>query len=69
MLKFTREIEAEVVTRILSEDRSETTTEIFSPKTPYDGEIINEINGFVDIQFGDGSCIFGLPKDCVVVES
>ena len=70
MIRFTRETTATVVINFDEEtEKVDDMVETFKEGEEFDADIVdeNEKHNTYNIQFGDGSMIYNLPKDCVVV--
>ena len=65
MIKFNKDVELEVTTHYDEEtDTALTENERFYNGEIVDGDIFNEFEDRVHIQFGDGSVVYGLEKNC-----
>ena len=62
-IKFNDDMELDII-EAFDEDTEETTsiTESFDEGEIVEGDIFGETTTTIDFQFGNGSCIYGLPK-------
>lgn len=68
IIQFTREIELEVVESIDEEtDTLSTTTEVFLTDEQHEVDVFGDHPKHLDIQFGDGSCAYHVPKDYITI--
>jgi hypothetical protein len=67
-IRFNKDVELEVVESYDEElDKTETSDEFFSKGDEVDVDLLSSHPDTVGIQFGDGSCCYGLPKSCFEV--
>lgn len=69
MIKFTTKTELQIVEDCVEENdyAPATCVETFEPNQMIAGEVIEDENGYADIQFGDGSMTYGVPTSLFTV--
>lgn len=73
-ITFKEDVQLEIVESYDEEtDETESSIEGFKAGEVYDVDILNEeengeVGDFVNIQFGDGSCCYGVPKQYLEIE-
>lgn len=68
MIKFCADTTLEIVESFDEvAEKAETVQETFGTSDPVDAEIIDEQNGLCQLEFGDGSQAFGVPRNSFVV--
>jgi len=64
-IKFTQECLLCVISQIY--DDPQEIYEEFHKDESYEGELLEEIEEEINFQFGDGSCVYGLPKKFIEI--
>jgi hypothetical protein len=68
LIRFKEQTELEVVNSYDEEhDEVDSDNETFQPGVEYDVCLLGGDDDFIDIQFGDGSCAYGVPKDILEI--
>lgn len=64
-IQFVKECSMEVIEKIDEEGNIiESHDETFHIDEIVEGDIFDDMDTYVNFQFGDGSCVFGLQKGC-----
>ncbi len=65
MIEFIQDTELEIVETLGADGETpETSIDVFKEGEQAEGEILEDRENDVDIQFADGSMAFAVPKDC-----
>jgi hypothetical protein len=61
-IKFLKSIELEIIESIDNEDNIESSPEMFYQDEIFEVDVIDQNEDTISIQFGDGSCVYSIPK-------